>query len=152
MSRLNELLSTARSHGSALAAPYAGALTPEEAHELLCLEPTAKLVDVRSRAELDFVGRIPGAAEVQFLSYPDNAPNGLFAHQVETVAGANKEIPLLFICRASGRSEAAAKMMAAAGFRQCFNVLEGFEDDKDENKQRNRKNGWRFAGLPWQQS
>ena len=39
-----------------------------------------------------------------------------------------------------------------AGYAECYNVLEGFEGDKDESGHRNTKGGWRFAGLPWIQS
>ena len=44
--------------------PYEGALLPDEALTLLQEAPDAKLVDVRSRAEWDWVGRIPGAVEM----------------------------------------------------------------------------------------
>ncbi len=47
-----------------------GALLPAEALTLLQEAPDAKLVDVRSRAELDWVGRIPGAVEIEWQSYP----------------------------------------------------------------------------------
>ena len=32
------------------------------------------------------------------------------------------------------------------------NIAEGFEGDKDENGHRGTLNGWRFRGLPWQQT
>ena len=154
MDRLNELLNLARQRAAESKAPYAGALTPCEAHEVLGLASAAKLIDVRTRAELDLVGRVPGAVEVQFISYPDNAPNALFMHQVEAVAGATagKDALLLLMCRAGGRSHAAASNLAAAGYGQCYIVLEGFEGDKDANGQRNRTGGWKLAGLPWVQS
>ncbi len=150
MDRLTELLSAAEGRATAAKAPYAGACTPKEASELLKLLPNAKLVDIRTRAEWDFVGRIPGAAEIQFLSYPDNAPNGLFVHLIEGIA--TKDTPLLLICRSGGRSHAAATHLAAAGYTRAFNVLEGFEGDKDASGHRNAVGGWRFAGLPWVQS
>ncbi len=150
MDRLNELLNLAAKRTSELNAPYAGALTPAEAHELLGLAPDAKLVDVRTRAEWDWVGRVPGAIEIEYLSYPGNAVNAMFGHMVEAVAG--KDTPLLFMCRSGGRSHLAAMTLAAAGFTRCYNVLEGFEGDKDAGGQRNRLGGWRAAGLPWQQS
>lgn len=150
MDRLEELLATARQRAAGIKAPYAGALTPKEAHELLTLLPQAKLVDVRSRAEWELVGRVPNAAEIQFMSYPDNAPNGLFSYLVEAIGG--KEATLLFMCRTGGRSHAAASSLAATGFSSCFNVLQGFEGDKDEAGHRNTKNGWRAAGLPWVQA
>ncbi len=39
-----------------------------------------------------------------------------------------------------------------AGYNECYNVIEGFEGDKDADGHRNTKNGWRAAGLPWTQS
>jgi hypothetical protein len=39
-----------------------------------------------------------------------------------------------------------------AGWKETYNVLEGFEGDKDGAQHRNTVNGWRKAGLPWNQS
>lgn len=150
MDRLNELLTLAGQRAKELNAAYAGSLTPKEAQELLTLMPTAKLIDVRTKAECDWVGRIPGAVEIELMGYPGNALNALFAHQVEAVAG--KSAMLLFLCRSGGRSNMAATTLATAGFTQCYNVLEGFEGDKDASSHRNTTGGWRAAGLPWVQS
>jgi rhodanese-related sulfurtransferase len=151
MDRLDEILGLARERAAKANAPFAGALTPSEAHEVLGLTQGAKLIDVRTPAEWDFVGRIPGAIEIPFLSYPDNALNFLFTHSVEAVAR-DKDTMLLFICRAGGRSAAAAVNLTAAGYKNCYNVLEGFEGDKDADGHRNTTGGWRLAGLPWIQS
>lgn len=150
MEKLNAILATARQRAADMNVTYAGALTPREAQEVLALSNEAKLVDVRTRAELDFVGRVPGAVEIQLMSYPDNAVNALFTGQVEGIGG--KDAMLLFLCRAGGRSSMAATNLTAAGFSRCYNVLEGFEGDKDTKGQRNTTNGWRFAGLSWIQS
>ena len=150
MDRANELLTVARNRATELKLPYAGALTPKEAHELLTLSPNAKLIDTRTKAELEFVGRIPGAVEIELLLYPGNAMNALFTHMVQRAMPS--DTPVLFICRSGGRSNMAATALAAAGFTQCYNILEGFEGDKDANSQRNRTGGWRAAGLPWYQS
>ena len=149
MDRRNQLLDLAHGRAAKLGVPYAGAFTPAEAHEVLQLLPEAKLVDVRTRAEWDWVGQVPGALEIEYLSYPGNALNALFTHMVEARAG--KDSPLLFMCRAGGRSHMAAAALAAAGFKRCYNVLEGFEGDKDASGRRNTSGGWRAAGLPWQQ-
>ena len=53
MGRLTELLNLAQSRARELNLPYEGALTPREAHELWQLAPGARLVDVRTKAELD---------------------------------------------------------------------------------------------------
>ena len=39
-----------------------------------------------------------------------------------------------------------------AGWKETYNVLEGFEGDKDADGHRNTVGGWRNAGLPWVQS
>ena len=45
----------------------------------------------------------------------------------------------------------AARLATEAGYGGCYNILEGFEGDKDANGQRNIVGGWRKAGLPWLQ-
>ena len=63
----SDTLQKARERAKEMGLPYEGALTPQEAHEVLQQTPAAKLVDVRTRAELDWVGRVPGAVEVELL-------------------------------------------------------------------------------------
>ena len=139
----------ARERAKQLGLPYDGALTPREAHEVLRQVPEAKLVDVRTRAELEWVGRIPGAVEIELLTYPGSRPNPDFVKQLEQQV--DKNAPVMFICRSGGRSHNAAMLAQQAGYAECYNVLEGFEGDKDEAGHRNTKGGWRFAGLPWTQ-
>jgi rhodanese-related sulfurtransferase len=125
-------------------------LTPPEAQEIWQLAPGATLVDVRTRAELDWVGRIPNAIEIEWLTYPGNKLN---PHFIELLRHAvDRESLLMFICRSGVRSSAAAKAATEAGFADCYNVLEGFEGDKDAAGRRNLAGGWRYAGLPWTQS
>lgn len=147
---LEEIFRLARERGQALGLPYEGALTPKEAYELWKSAPGAKLVDVRTRAEWDYVGRIPGAVEIELLTYPGNRPNPAFLSELEQRI--DKQVPVLFICRSGGRSHNAALLATQAGFRRCFNVLEGFEGERDEFGHRNTRGGWRVAGLPWTQS
>ena len=146
----SELLEKARARAKQMGLPYEGALTPQEAHQLLQEVPGAKLVDVRTRAELEWVGRIPGAVEVELLGYPGGRPNPDFVKQLEQQV--EKDAPVMFICRSGGRSHNAAMMAQQAGYAECYNVLEGFEGDKDASGHRNTKGGWRVAGLPWMQS
>ncbi len=63
----------ARQRAVELKLPYAGALLPQEANVLM--ESGAKLVDVRTKAELDWVGRVPGSAAVEWNSWPGGRPN-----------------------------------------------------------------------------
>jgi len=147
---LDETLKKARERAKDMGLPYSGALTPTEAHEVWREAPGAKLVDVRTRAEWDYVGRIPGAVEIELLTYPGNRPNGAFPQALEREVP--KDVPVLFICRSGGRSHNAAMLATQAGYSDCYNVLEGFEGDRDDAGHRNTKGGWRAAGLPWTQS
>ena len=149
MGKLSDILEIASNRAAGLERPYQGELTPREAFELLQHAPGARLVDVRTRAEWDWVGRIPGAVEIEWNQYPGGVRNPNFiaelTHQVDP------EALVMFICRSGVRSIGAAAAASAAGYTNCYNVLEGFEGDKDANNQRNRIGGWRLAGLPWYQ-
>ncbi len=129
--------------------PYQGALTPAEACQVWQLAPGAQLVDVRTRAEWDWVGHIPGTVQIEWLRWPGNQPNPGFLAQLQ--AEVDPQALVMFLCRSGARSDAATRAACAAGYGNCYNVLEGFEGDRDVNGQRNRIGGWRHAGLPWQQ-
>ena len=150
MGNLSEILALAQKRAKDLGLPFEGALTPKEVHEILQLAPGAKLVDVRTRPELDFVGRIPGAIEIEWQFYPGYALNAHF--MVELKQQVDHESLVMFICRSGHRSHRAAALATEAGYPDCYNVLEGFEGDKDARGQRGKVGGWRAAGLPWQQS
>lgn len=128
--------------------PYAGALLPAEAHQFM--QAGAKLVDVRTKPELLYVGRVPGAAAVEWQTYPGSKPNPEFLGELAAVAP--KDAPVMFICRSGVRSHSAAEAAMRAGWKETYNVLEGFEGDKDAEQHRNTVGGWRKAGLPWVQS
>jgi rhodanese-related sulfurtransferase len=149
MGKITSILQAAQQRARDLNLPYEGTLFPDEAYELLQSAPGAKLVDVRSRAELDWVGRIPDAVEIEWATYPGMSlnPNFLAAlgQQVD------KESLVLFICRTGVRSNAAAAAATGAGFLDCYNVLEGFQGEKDTEGHRNTTGGWCAAGLPWVQ-
>ncbi|MBQ5941872.1 MULTISPECIES: rhodanese-like domain-containing protein [unclassified Massilia] len=131
--------------------PYAGAVTPDEAFALLQADPNVKLVDVRTNAERDWVGRvaIPDAqhAAVQWATYPGGVPNPEFGAQLEKVA--RKDEVLLFLCRSGVRSRHSARVATEHGFAQSYDILEGFEGDKDAEGHRKTIGGWCKAGLPW---
>lgn len=147
MGRITELLGLARNRANDLQLGYGGALTPAEAWEILQLAPGAKLVDVRTRAEQDWVGRVPNAVEIEWASYPGMERNPNFLAQLK--AQVDHESLVLFLCRSGVRSHHAAELASANGFPTCYNILEGFEGDKDANHHRNTVGGWRRAGLPW---
>jgi rhodanese-related sulfurtransferase len=146
---IDDPLQKAAERARQMGLPYSGALTPAEAHEVWRNQPGAKLVDVRTRAEWDYVGRIPGAVEIELLTYPANRPNPAFMTELESKV--DKAAPVLFICRSGGRSHNAALLATQAGYGAAYNVLEGFEGDRDPQGHRNTVGGWRAAGLPWSQ-
>jgi rhodanese-related sulfurtransferase len=147
---IEETLQKARERAKQMGLPYEGALTPAEAFEVMRADDSARLVDVRTRAELDWVGRIPGAVEVELLTYPGSRPNPEFTRELEQQV--DKDSTVMFICRSGARSHNAAMLATQAGYADAYNVLEGFEGDKDSEGHRNKKGGWRYAGLPWGQS
>ncbi len=149
MGKLNETLTLAQQRGRAMNLPYAGALTAREAHDLLRLAPGSRLVDVRTRAEWDWVGRIPGAVEIEWNQYPGGVRNPHFLAELKRQV--DREALVMFICRSGARSDGAARLASENGYSNCYNVLEGFEGDKDANGRRNTTGGWRHAGLPWHQ-
>lgn len=149
MSNIDAILDTARGRGTGQ--PYAGAVTPQEAFALLQADPRVKLVDVRTNAERDWVGRVavPDAQHgaVQWSLYPGGVPNPDFAAQLQQVAG--KDDVLLFLCRSGVRSRHAARTATELGYPNAFDILEGFEGDRDPAGHRKTVGGWCKAGLPW---
>jgi rhodanese-related sulfurtransferase len=151
MGRITELLDIAHRRNQAQSLSYAGTLLPHEAHELLQMAPGARLVDVRSQAELELNGTIPSALHVEWQSWPGWVHNSHFLVQVAQAT--DPESLLLFICRSGHRSHRAATACAGAGRGNCYNVQEGFEGDLDKaSGHRNEINGWKQRGLPWTQS
>ena len=149
MSRpIEDILDAARQRAVARLLPYFGAVTPIEARALLVGLPETRLIDVRTRPEWDYVGRVPGSQLIEWNTYPGGARNGSFLDALQG-AVADRDAPVLFLCRSGHRSDSAARAAAAAGYTRAFNVLEGFEGDKDPEGHRGTLGGWRKAGLPW---
>jgi rhodanese-related sulfurtransferase len=140
-----QALQRARERAARLGLRYAGALTPPEAWALVNRRQ-AKLIDVRGPAETHFVGHVQGSLLIEWTG---PAPN-----QVEAFVGELRKLvaptdTLAFLCRSGARSHLAAQAAAAAGFDTAFNVLEGFEGQRDSAQQRGKIDGWRKHGLPW---
>ncbi len=136
---------------------YKADLEPQQCWRLLESDADAVLIDVRTDAEFAYVG-IPDLSGLQkearfvpWILFPSNQPNPDFLEQCR-LAAPDTESPLLFLCRSGVRSRFAAAAATEAGYRQCYNVLQGFEGDRDSSGHRNTIGGWRVAGLPWVQS
>ncbi|KKW67067.1 sulfurtransferase [Lampropedia cohaerens] len=127
---------------------YAADILPEQAWEWV-QRGEAVLVDVRSDAEREWVGAVPGALAVPLKQWPGMAMNPDFdATLLAQVPVGSKK--LLMLCRSGVRSMAAAERATALGY-EAYNVLEGFEGPLDENGHRGTLGGWRKRGLPWVQ-
>jgi rhodanese-related sulfurtransferase len=147
---IEDILARAKQRADSMNLPYAGALLPSEAHALMQQVPGSKLVDVRTRAEWEWTGRVPGAATIEWNSWPGGQLNPQFLEQLQAQVK-KTEAPIMFLCRSGARSHNAAAEATKAGYPNSYNVLEGFEGDKDAHGHRNTVGGWRKAGLPWVQ-
>tara|TARA_B100000900_G_scaffold344884_1_gene309094 strand:+ start:1087 stop:1542 length:456 start_codon:yes stop_codon:yes gene_type:complete len=137
---------------------YAGDINPTTAWAILENLNPSFLVDVRTKAELNYVG-YPDLSSlkksfvhVEQQFFPGGDLNRNFVEELEDIipdGSKDKEYPLVFICRSGARSARAAEMMAERGWACCYNVAYGFEGDPDELHHRARVNGWKFEGLPW---
>lgn len=108
----------------------------------------AVLVDVRTDAEREWVGFVPGAVTLAWKQWPGMTMNPSFDEGIRTAVPAGKKVVLL--CRSGVRSVAAAKRATELGL-EAYNILEGFEGDPDAHAHRGNKGGWRMRGLPWRQ-
>jgi rhodanese-related sulfurtransferase len=125
-------------------------VTPREASKILSQSGDALLIDVRSRSEYEFVGHPPMAFNLPLMfwnpgsySFKSN-PN----FKKELGERVSRDKTLLFMCRSGGRSEKAAQIAVSLGFKKVFNIIEGFEGEKDSEGHRT-VNGWKNAGLPY---
>ena len=126
---------------------YAGDVSPQLAWHWV-QRGEAVMVDVRTDAEREWVGFVPGAVAVAWKQWPGMALNPAFDEALRFAAGGQK---LVLLCRSGVRSIAAAQRATAMGL-QAYNILEGFEGDPDSEAHRGNKGGWRYHGLPWRQN
>ncbi len=127
---------------------YAGDVTPQQAHQWVAAGE-AVLVDVRTDAEREWVGFVPGAVAVAWRQWPGMAMNPHFDAQIQAAAPPGTKLVLL--CRSGVRSIAAARRATELGL-QAYNILEGFEGDPNAQGHRGQVGGWRKHGLPWRQN
>lgn len=129
------------------ASGYAGDVPPQLAWQWV-QSGDAVLVDVRSDAEREWVGYVPGAAIAPWKQWPGMLLNGAFDEQVVAAASGKK---VLLLCRSGVRSIAAARRATELGL-EAYNILEGFEGDPDGDGHRGVRAGWQALGLPWRQN
>jgi rhodanese-related sulfurtransferase len=127
---------------------YAGDVTPEQAYAWVA-GGEAVLVDVRSDAEREWVGYVPGGVGLAWKQWPGMALNAGFDEGLKAAVPAGKKVVML--CRSGVRSISTARRATELGL-EAYNILEGFEGDADAEGHRGRKGGWRLRGLPWKQN
>jgi rhodanese-related sulfurtransferase len=138
-------------------------MTAREAYEKWRSAPErVAIVDVRTPEEYLFVGhpamawKIPVADQV----YEWDADKGQFpmrprADFVDRVRLVAKPDDILMVmCRSGGRSAIAVNLLARAGFKNAYQVVDGMEGDmvKDPDSVfagQRMKNGWKNSGCPW---
>ena len=129
---------------------------PRKAWEALKSDAQARLVDVRTDAEWNFVGvpdLTPAGKETVLIPwqvYPAMQVNGAFVEHLQK-AGVTPENHVYFMCRSGARSMAAAQAAQAAGYAHVYNVADGFEGPPDGEGHRGTVAGWKADTLPWRQ-
>lgn len=134
-------------------------ITPSRAWSMLNEDGGVVLLDVRSRVEHDYVGHPPGAVLVPWKDPPDQEPDPEFVAKAVAALQQSRpgrdpasDLTVLTLCRSGVRSRAAAEALIKSGFKRVYNVAEGFEGARDEEKHRGNLGGWRFHSLPWEQT
>jgi rhodanese-related sulfurtransferase len=142
-------------------------VTADEAAMMLA-DPSVTLVDVRTRAEVAFLG-LPKRANVNipmmvFTEFSEFDPekgtykletNDFFGEEFVAYAEANgigPNDPIILICRSGSRSAKAANKLTEIGFTQVYSMLDGYEGDKAADGPAAGQrvvNGWKNAGLDW---
>lgn len=121
-----------------------------------------KIIDVRSPSEYVFVGHAPMAANIPVRFFnetfdPQTMKPGMPLNE-KFVAEVKKRFRetdvLLVMCRSGGRSAAAVNILANAGFKNVYNITDGFEGDTltlpgSCSNGKRIVNGWKNAGAPW---
>jgi rhodanese-related sulfurtransferase len=144
-------------------------LTPYEAFNMkMENEEKVLLVDIRTRAELKYVGtaglidaNIPSRFIDTAFGWSDKVSSYRTSHNNHFVADferlmskkkMDKETPVILICQSGSRVPRAAETLQEAGFKTVYSQFQGFEGIKAKtgiNKGQRLVNGWKNSGLPW---
>ena len=131
-------------------------VTSIECFDLLSKIANSILIDVRTKPEWEFIG-VPDLSSINknvilisWQVYPEMKINHLFENQI-IKSNITKDDKLFLICRSGNRSFNAGEFLSSASYKHCFNVMDGFEGDKNMTSQRSTVNGWKYNNLPWKQ-
>src|SRR5262245_36368445 len=115
---MDDIKQRARERAQKSKLPYAGAVTPVEAQSLM--QAGAKLVDVRTDAEVHYVGAVPGSDHIEWSNFPDGQKNPDFLKQLANTV--KKDETVMFLCRSGVRSHNAAIAATEAGWQEAYNI------------------------------
>jgi len=138
-------------------------VTAKEAYAKWKAEPDkVKVIDVRTPEEYLFVGhptmawKIPVAIQIydwdsEKKKFPMK-PLADFVSRCREVA--NPDDTLMLLCRSGGRSAIAVNLLAQAGFKHVYNIVDGMEGDANADSDsvaqaQPLKDGWKNSGCPW---
>lgn len=138
-------------------------VSSKEAYERWQKEPDKiKILDCRTPDEYALVGHAPMAKNIpsKFMTYQwdDKAKDYVWKENPKFVQLVKKAFKptdtIMVMCRSGHRSAASVEKLAKAGFKNVYNIHDGFEGDKikdknDPNFGKRMKNGWKNSGLPW---
>jgi rhodanese-related sulfurtransferase len=142
------------------AGKYATAL---QAYDMWKANPAkVKILDCRTTEEYVFVGHAPMAFNIPSKLWTGNwdgkkkdyvlSDNPDFESQAKKTFSA--EDTILVMCRSGHRSAQTVNRLTKAGFKNVYNIIDGFEGDKVKDAEsysdgKRVKNGWRNFGAPW---
>ena len=142
-------------------------VTASEAVDMLA-DSNVLLIDVRTRAEVAFVG-LPERADkhIPYMEMPMlaeyDSKSGTYELEINpdfptefqafvASRGGDKDTSVILMCRSGNRSAKAADLLADMGYTQVYSMIDGFEGDKmKEGAEAGHRvvNGWRNTGLDW---
>jgi rhodanese-related sulfurtransferase len=120
------------------------------------------IIDVRTPEEYSYIGHAAMAYNIpsKLMTMEYNAKKKTY-NEVENkdfLAEIQKRFKknqtLLLMCRSGNRSASAINLLAKAGYKDVYNIYDGFEGDKVKDelsyfKGQRMVNGWKNSGNPW---
>ena len=135
---------------------------PSDAYEMALNNADTYIVDARTDAEWRWVGH-PGAnlmgegaglddkvVNISYKIFKKNnfVPNPSFVSDIEEIFPDKANITLITMCKSGKRSKAAADALESAGYISIYNMVTGFEGEKDAYGYQT-VNGWKVDGFPY---
>jgi rhodanese-related sulfurtransferase len=121
-----------------------------------------KIVDCRTMEEYVYVGHAPMAVSIPSKTWTGKwdveKKDAALADNPDFLPEIKKRFKLddviMVMCRSGHRSAPCVEVLAKAGFKNVFHIVDGFEGDKVKDEEsyfdgKRMKNGWKNSGAPW---